>query len=333
MSVELSVCIATWCRKEYLAEIINKLENQSLSQDKYEIIVCDSFSNDGTRELMEEVCGRYSNIRYINTHKNILATKRNISIEAALAPIVIFMDDDVFPTYNFLEAHLNAHKLSNNIVYCGQIRFPENWVKASNYYRYRDECHINKKYKHDLNNLPFNNIVVMNMSFKKDEIIKKVGMVCEDFIGYGGEDIEFGYRICQAGMKLVYLDEALAYHYEMSESIIKYGEKIFRAGRDGERILNIVNKEILNQTKLNYFNKNNSKDNYYFKFKANILNILTNKIFKKLVETFLIKTDKNKFLYNKILYRYYIACKFKEGKLAQSKNKLSVEDVKNGWYN
>jgi GT2 family glycosyltransferase len=322
--------MATWCRKDYLSIIIDALEKQTLPQNKYEIMVCDSYSNDGTDLLMNELCAKYKNLKYINTDKNVLAVKRNICIEAAIAPIVVLMDDDVFPTDKFLEAHLSAHKGVKNTVFCGQVRFPEEWVKSSNYYKYRDSCHLNEKHRDVYKNLPFNKIVVMNMSFKKNEILNKVGLFCEKFIGYGGEDTEFGYRIWKSGMKLVYLKEALVYHREKSPSIISFGEKYFRSGRDGAKVLNLINPDILRNTQLVYFEDSLLNKSILFKFKKTIYRIFVNKTIANIVGFFLIKTDRISFLYNAKLYRYYLAYKFKEGKLAQKDMSLPPDDVKSG---
>ena len=41
----------------------------------------------------------------------------------------------------------------------------------------------------------------MNMSMKKDDIIKNNLLFNEDFIGYGMEDNEFGFQIMNAGFQ------------------------------------------------------------------------------------------------------------------------------------
>lgn len=320
MKPEISICISTWCRKDMLEKIIIKLENQTLTRDKYEIIVCDSYSNDGTNELMEKLLIKYNNLKYINDHKNVLATKRNIGIDLAEGNIVVFMDDDVLPENNFIEAHLNAHAYKKNVVFCGNIRFPLEWVKNSNYYRYRDKYHKNLKGEE----LKFNRIVVMNMSFKKDEFLKKVGYVSEKFIGYGGEDTELGWRISKSGLKIYFLEEALGWHYEKSPTIKQYGDKIYKSGKDGLKTLLELDKNIIKNTNMKYFI-------YKKSLKAKIYNILINKYFAMIIEKFLISTDSNKTLYIPIFYRYYLAYRLKQGIKDQSQKKITIEDVKDGW--
>lgn len=331
MSVEISVCISTWCRKDHLSRIVDALQNQSLSPDRYEVIVCDSHSHDGTADLMEVLCREHSNIRYLNTDKNVLSAKRNMGICAAASPIIVLIDDDVHPTEDFLMAHLRAHKSADNIVYCGQVRFPNDWVRSTNYYRFRDSCHLGDKHKSIHADLPFNKIVAMNLSFKKDEILSKVGLFSEDFIGYGGEDIEFGYRVAAAGMKLAYLEDALAYHYETS-SLSAYGDKFFRSGRDGARTLNAINPAILMGTNVAYLQENDTGLDLKRRVKSLVYRLAMNKWMANLVKTFLDRTDGIRLLYCEIAYRYYLGCRLREGILAQGDINLTVDDVRHGWY-
>lgn len=322
MKLEISICISTWCRKELLKEILLKLENQTISQDRYEIIVCDSYSNDGTKEVIEELCKKYQNIKYVNDSKNILATKRNIGINTANSNLIVFMDDDVVPEKNFIEAHIKAHEGKRNIIYCGNIKFPNEWVENSNYYRYRNEIHKNNSGEE----LKFNRIVVMNMSFKKDEFLEKIGYVSEEFIGYGGEDTELGWRISKSGLKMYFLEDALGWHHEKSPTIKDYGNKIYRSGKDGLKTLLKLDENIVKNTNIkNLIFKNSLKSKLY--------NILLNKYIALFIEKILIKTDKNKMFYIPILYRYYLGYRLKEGVKDQSKEKLSVSDVAKGWYN
>lgn len=332
MNYKISICISTWCRKDNLEKIIELLESQSVSQDEYEIIVCDSSSNDGTIDLMSKLTNKYSNLKYINVPKNVLAAKRNYGINNSTSPIVIFIDDDVFPNKNFIEAHLLAHENVENTVFCGQVRFPEEWVNRSNYYRFRDSRLLNEKHSKLFDNLPFNKIVVMNLSFKKEEIIKKTGLLDERFIGYGGEDTEFGFRIVNSGLKLVYLEDAIAYHKEKSVSIDSYGEKILRAGRDGSKVLNLINPNIINNTNLRFFDSVTIDKKLSYRYKKIFYNLVVNKYFAALVAKFLIMTDSIKLAYIEKLYIYYVAFKYKEGVSLQEEFDLTLNDAKTGWY-
>ena len=293
--MDLSVLIATYNRKDDLKRIVEILENQTMSQDQYEIIITDSFSIDGTKELVQGLQQDYNNIVYIEDCKNILANKRNVGIKASRGQTVIFLDDDVYPyKEDFLEQHYKANINNRDTFFCGQIRFDPKLVQESNYYRFRDDQHL----KDDSvgKELEFNKIVVMNLSFRK-EFIDKVGYVDERFINYGCEDIEFGFRIKRKGFHIKYLREAKAIHREKSNSIVEYSKKIIKSKIYGQQTLYTVCPEI---------------KKYLFQSKFDnkcILNILLfNKFSLKLTEVYLLFTDTIKICYNYLLYKFYLYC-------------------------
>ena len=312
--IELSVCIATWCRKDDLIQIVDRLEHQTLERDLYEIIIVDSGSVDGTEEAIKNESKKYENIVYIKDAPNILASKRNVGIKHSKGNVVVFMDDDVYPEKGFLEAHYRANKDNDNTFFCGQIRFDEKLVANSNYYRFRDEQHLVSEDAGK--DLPFNKIVVMNLSFKK-QFIEKVGFVNEHFIGYGCEDMEFGFRIKQLGFRLEYLPDALAIHREKSSSIKEYGSKLYKTGLYGMRILKqecpLAYKEIDGKHKI---------------FKK----ILSLKFINGSLEKRLSKNDGIKKKYSYLSYKLYLYSMMELGKRDQKRIALlSIEDAKKGW--
>lgn len=64
MTVNLSIILPAYKEKENLAVLIPQIEEEFRS-DPFEIIVVDDHSNDGTRELVGELNGRYHNVRLL----------------------------------------------------------------------------------------------------------------------------------------------------------------------------------------------------------------------------------------------------------------------------
>ena len=95
-----SIVIPTWKRKILLKTLIKKLLKQNFIYD-YEIIICDSNSNDGTKKIVQELSQTTNNIRYINIIHNSLPKKRNAGIKLAKGKYIILMDDDCMPANNF----------------------------------------------------------------------------------------------------------------------------------------------------------------------------------------------------------------------------------------
>lgn len=314
MDPKISICIATWNRSKKLKNIILLLENQSISRDNYEIIIVDSYSPDNTADVVRQLQRVYTNIKYIENAKNVLAVKRNVGVDAASSEIIVFMDDDVYPSKRFIEEHLLANEKSNDTFFCGQIRFEKDSVNTSNYYRFRDRQHLCKK---DIGKkLPFNKIVVMNLSFKK-AYYSIVGGVKEEYVGYGCEDTDFGWRIKESGYSIKYLPEAIAIHKEDSSNIKEYGNKLYKTGLYGSRIF----KELCP--------KGYETTNRYY----NIVGIvLSTKIISFILEKFLLFTDSYPFFYSYYLYKAYLYSQLYRGKKDQKSIKpLNNEDLKKGW--
>lgn len=289
----ISILIATYNRSKNLYDIVKILEKQTVNNDQYEIIITDSFSSDNTKDVVLELQKEYTNIVYKQDCKNILANKRNEGIKLSRASIIVFMDDDVYPSdEKFIENHYMANVDNSNTFFCGQIRFDLDLVKHSNYFKFRDDQHL----KNDSIgiDLPYNKIVVMNLSFRK-EFIDKIGYVDERFINYGCEDTEFGYRIVNNGFRLRYLKDAVAIHREASNGIVEYGSKIAKNAMYGKKTLMKINMNVLNDLEYNRFDTKSAFNSFLF-----------NGVFGNIVKNYLIVTDSLRFLYNYYLFKYYL---------------------------
>ena len=312
--IKISACIATWKRADKLKDIIFLLEDQTLPKSEYEIVVVDSKSPDHTNQTIKKLQKRFDNIVYIEDADNVLAAKRNAGVYNANGEVIVFMDDDVYPTRGFLEAHYNANQKPSNTFFCGQIRFPTDDIERSNYYYFRDQQHLKEK---DVGReLSFNNIVVMNLSFRK-EYYDVTGEVDERFIGYGCEDIEFGWRVKRAGFHIKYLPEALAIHREDSSNIVEYGNKLYKSGLYGNRILKAVSPDAHAALKGRY---------------ALIGYILSLWLFRSLIEKRLLRTDGDRSKYDYKLFKAYLYAKSFQGRRDQKKYPpLSLDSTKKGW--
>jgi len=77
MALKLSVVVCTYNRAQLLTEALDSVCNQTLDKSRYEIIVVDNNSADGTRELVGEFCRRFSNVRYCFEPQQGLSYARN----------------------------------------------------------------------------------------------------------------------------------------------------------------------------------------------------------------------------------------------------------------
>ncbi len=234
-----TVIVSTWNRCEVLERLLAALGKQTLANTEYQVVVCDSESTDGTKNAVEAAAEKYGNVHYANVAENNPCAKRNEGIRRARADIVILLDDDVVPEPGFVETHVRAHEAGSGVVFCGQIRYPVEWVKRSNYFRFRDRRHLGPtRQELDPKDIPFRNLVTMNLSFKRSEVLPRVGYFSDEFAHcYGGDDYEFGYRIARSNLRIQYLPDAIGYHHEWGGSLRMHFHKLYISSRDAWPII------------------------------------------------------------------------------------------------
>jgi glycosyltransferase involved in cell wall biosynthesis len=92
---DVSVILSTYNRVAVLPRALKSLAEQDLHAGRYEVIVVDNNSTDGTARVAKAFCATVSNFRYIFEPRQGLSYARNTGIAAAQAPLVAFTDDDV----------------------------------------------------------------------------------------------------------------------------------------------------------------------------------------------------------------------------------------------
>jgi glycosyltransferase involved in cell wall biosynthesis len=126
MSIDCSVIITNYNRKEYLGRAIRSCLKQSLSKDRYEIIVVDDCSTDESRDV---IVGFKDKIVPIMLDQNVgVAEASNIGIKSALGRFVIRVDSDDYINENlllFMTEILNDNK-DIGFVYGNHLRVDEN---------------------------------------------------------------------------------------------------------------------------------------------------------------------------------------------------------------
>ncbi len=100
--MQLSVAICTRNpRPDYLARVLNALAEQTLPNTEWELLVVDSAS---TVPLPVEPLRRPAvALRLLRVEQSGLLRARFAAIAAAVAPVVVFLDDDNVPATDFLE--------------------------------------------------------------------------------------------------------------------------------------------------------------------------------------------------------------------------------------
>jgi GT2 family glycosyltransferase len=218
----VSIIIPTYNRRDSLRAVLHSLAGQTYPPDRYEVIVVDDGSSDGTEELFAPPEWLIT-VRYFKQSNKGPAAARNLGVRHARGELVIFLDDDIVVEPYFLEEHLRYHTQYDRAIVLGfsKTAFPEHYSPFSrclassdrnleSLSRHVDECGF----------LSGAYCMAGNMSIKRAEFIR-LGAFTEDLLasgtGWSGwEDVEFGWRAEKAGVRTVYNPKALGYHHDYS---------------------------------------------------------------------------------------------------------------------
>jgi glycosyltransferase involved in cell wall biosynthesis len=185
-----SIIIPTCNNLERLKDCLAAI-NRFNSKD-FEVLICIDGSTDGTREYLDNSQWDFSFKYFLhpdNLHKGRAAT-RNLALAYVQGKFILFLDSDMIPREDLLQKHLDILNTSPSSVSIGSINYlnKENnvWVK------YLSTRGVGK-FTHE-EEIPYNYFIVPNTAMPSAYFIKSGGFD-EQLSGYGGEDMEFGYRI------------------------------------------------------------------------------------------------------------------------------------------
>lgn len=215
----LSVIIPTHRRSDILAECLRRLEAQTIASDLDVIVVSDGH-DEKTAALFANSAWRVR-VRFFEIEKSQQGSARNDGLRHTEAKYVLFIGDDIFLAPDACERHLAALKKSGGAVlgfttwdpaagitpvmkwleesgwqfgYPGITPYAHGFLPVEIQHRYAYTSHIS---------LPL-------------EIAKK-HLFRTDVHLYGWEDIEWGMRLKNSGVRLWYEPDAKALHHHHIE--------------------------------------------------------------------------------------------------------------------
>lgn len=226
----ISIVTPTLGRVKLFEKMLESINTSLLHYEgQSEVIIIDS-SIPGESEKIEDICNRLGAI-YHHMENNV-RKKRNWGVEQSRYPIVLFIDSDCQADINLLAEHAQVYaqegaELIGGVV--GLTRFigDENWIwkviKSSstlNAFSYPELHKI----------VPWG--PTCNMSYRR-EVIHKLGLFDDRFpFPLGGDDVDMGLRVTDAGYKLVTNKNAIVEHdKETWRGVLLIGKREFRWGR------------------------------------------------------------------------------------------------------
>jgi glycosyltransferase involved in cell wall biosynthesis len=194
-----TIQLCTYNRAGLLERVLEACFDQTVPDERYEVVLVDDGSSDETPAVIERARSRASCAFTVVRRRNGgLASARNAGIARATGERIIFIDDDVLVLPNFVAEHLRSHAAHPAaIVRGGAIEVeglddlpPPVW---------------------SVRNYSGNFFWTTNVSAPL-AAIRAAGGFDESFSEYGWEDIDLGLRLRAARIKAVFNPRALVYH-------------------------------------------------------------------------------------------------------------------------
>ena len=211
-SIKVSIVIPTYNRKNLLKDMLESLFNQTYPEGKYEIIVCDDGSNDGTEEMVRELAKKSPcALKYYKQVNRGPASARNMGIKNAMGKIIGFTDDDCVVSNTWIE---------NAVPYFEDIRVGGVMGCTIPYGSYPKKHLLmigaihTQKITEDDGSYGSGNI------FYRKKVLNEVDGFDPEFII--AEDVDLGLRVKGKGYKILFDKNILIYHKIFFVPMIKY---------------------------------------------------------------------------------------------------------------
>jgi len=197
--LKASIVIPVYNEAVELEKVLSALQNQTVADDQFEIIVVDNGSTDHTEELVRQFKG----VQFVLQTEYLRSSysSRNRGIEKSKGEVVILLDGTVIPEEDWLEMGLKCMSEKNADIVTSNVRFDfDGTVTAGKIYDSNNatvERHVTER-----------GVAVTASLFVKSAIFEKIGIFKE-----GAETAEDGiwtWKATQNGYKLAFCDHSRA---------------------------------------------------------------------------------------------------------------------------
>ena len=200
-----SIVILTYARDEVLERLLAALADLLPGRDDYEAVLVDNNADDRDRALM---LARFPHQQYVRCAFNKGVIARNDGMDAARGEIIVLLDDDVFvQTPQFLDVfdRLFAQNAALGVVTIRKLDHETMRTKRETIPHTRKDVNLESSFK------TFR-FVGGCLGFRA-QVHRDLKGFSEEFF-YGLEEIEYSYRVIEAGWEILYSPEVLAIEYE-----------------------------------------------------------------------------------------------------------------------
>lgn len=210
---DISVIIPTCNRAEVLEKALTCFLTQTLPPSRFEVIVIDDGSTDRTGGLVKGLQGKMTyQLSYIKQENQGPAAARNRGLKQAASDIILFIGDDILPSDDLLQQHLESQRRNPGVAVLGFTDWSKE-LEITDFMRYIAPNGLQFRYgsiKKE-QDCDFRHFYTSNISLSKKWFINN--QFDEEFKFATLEDTELAYRLTKKGLRIIFNKKALSYHY------------------------------------------------------------------------------------------------------------------------
>ena len=214
----VSVVIPAFNASRTIGECLDALSTQSISRDRYELIVVDDGSTDDTVRIARE----HDAVVVEQLHAGP-AIARNLGVSHASGVIILFTDSDCIASSDFIEQMTRPFNDPNIVGVKGAYRTHQRelWARFA-------QVEFEERYVKLARSASIDFVDSHAAAFRK-QVFLEVGGFDPHFPVANNEDVDLSYKIARIGYKMVFNPHAIIYHYHPSEMRTYLRIKFFRA--------------------------------------------------------------------------------------------------------
>jgi GT2 family glycosyltransferase len=210
---ELSVVISTLGNHALLRRVLDGYERQTASPESFEVLVVADCAEPEPAAVEAAIGERAYPVRRLSGAVPGLSANRNVGWRAARAPVVLFTDNDTIPVPELVSEHLAWHRRwpEDEVAVVGIVRWATG-LKVTPFMRW-----LEHGVQFDFHSIPgsqasWAHLYGANSSIKR-RLLERVGGYDEERLPYGYEDLDWGYRAREHGLRVLLNRQAIVDHW------------------------------------------------------------------------------------------------------------------------
>jgi GT2 family glycosyltransferase len=210
---QLSVVLSTLGNYSVLRRVLDGYERQAAPAGSFELLVVVDAADPDPSKVEEAIGARPYQVKRLTGRIPGLSANRNTGWRAARGPVILFTDNDTIPGPRLISEHIAWHQRfpKDEVVVTGLVRWAKGlrvtpfmkWLDLGVQFEFRSIPGEEASWAH---------VYGANSSIKR-AFLERVGGYDEERLPYGYEDIDWGYRAREYGLRVKFNRGAVVDHW------------------------------------------------------------------------------------------------------------------------